>query len=782
MSDFGMFVPTGAQPRVRRARDAVGAITGALIVVWGVAGAGRESPLEAALGQALDALPSWALSILGFFFAFGLVYAAGIVVVMIAGGPDRRAGLRDVVVAVLVAVALGLLLAWAINGELPPLLPAEGQGPRFPVMRLVGITALLATASPFLSRPMRLLGWLIIVFTTVAAVGYGLGDLSDAAGGFGIGLFSASVVLLVAGSPRGYPDPATVAGDLRRLDVELEQIRIDPIQSWGVRRLVGTTPEGRDVAIKAYGRDATDSQWLDKAWRTLWYREGGRTVSYSRLQAVEHEALVTVLAERAGVAVPAVLAAGQASGEVALLALTDEGRTLRDLGSDEISDDTLVALWEGVGRLHSASISHGQLTTEVVRVRDDGPTIGDFTAASLVARESDRGEDVAELLFSLGLLVGADRAVAAALEGLGRDAMEAMLPYLQLPAVSRGTRRQADRPKELIKELQVVAAAAIGTTLPPPVPLRRVTGRNVAVVALVVLAAWALIPMIAGIDFAAVWGVLQAADWGLMIIALVVGHLLFITEAAGVLFAVGRPLPFWPLTSLQIAARFVGLAVPSVAGRIAMNAAFFHKFGMSATLSVTQGAIDSFSGFLVEIGILLIAFISGEVDLGVGADPESIDWALVLTVVGGAIVLVVIAVRYVERVRNWLLPVLRQVWEAFSGVIKEPGRALGLFGSNFATRLAMAATVWLVLVALGAPIGMVTALVVVVATNLLQGLVPVPGGVGVAEAAMTAFLVAVGVEESVAFAAAVSYRVITFYLPALEGFFTMRWLSRHEYL
>ncbi|HET7846215.1 MAG TPA: lysylphosphatidylglycerol synthase domain-containing protein, partial [Acidimicrobiia bacterium] len=66
-------------------------------------------------------------------------------------------------------------------------------------------------------------------------------------------------------------------------------------------------------------------------------------------------------------------------------------------------------------------------------------------------------------------------------------------------------------------------------------------------------------------------------------------------------------------------------------------------------------------------------------------------------------------------------------------------------------------------------------------TSLFAGFMPIPGGVGVAEAAMTAILVAFGVDESAALAVTASYRVITFYLPALEGFFGTRWLERHDY-
>ena len=47
---------------------------------------------------------------------------------------------------------------------------------------------------------------------------------------------------------------------------------------------------------------------------------------------------------------------------------------------------------------------------------------------------------------------------------------------------------------------------------------------------------------------------------------------------------------------------------------------------------------------------------------------------------------------------------------------------------------------------------------------------------------MTALLVAFGVDQSTAFAVTVAYRLITFYLPALEGFFGARWLGKNGYV
>ena len=48
---------------------------------------------------------------------------------------------------------------------------------------------------------------------------------------------------------------------------------------------------------------------------------------------------------------------------------------------------------------------------------------------------------------------------------------------------------------------------------------------------------------------------------------------------------------------------------------------------------------------------------------------------------------------------------------------------------------------------------------------LLAGLMPVPGNVGVAEAAITAGLVAIGIPQAVAMSTAIVYRLATYVCP-----------------
>jgi len=66
--------------------------------------------------------------------------------------------------------------------------------------------------------------------------------------------------------------------------------------------------------------------------------------------------------------------------------------------------------------------------------------------------------------------------------------------------------------------------------------------------------------------------------------------------------------------------------------------------------------------------------------------------------------------------------------------------------------------------------------------SLLSGLLPVPGGIGVTEAGLTLGLVRAGMGEEVAFAAVILYRLATFYLPPIWGYFALRWLERNEHL
>ena len=75
--------------------------------------------------------------------------------------------------------------------------------------------------------------------------------------------------------------------------------------------------------------------------------------------------------------------------------------------------------------------------------------------------------------------------------------------------------------------------------------------------------------------------------------------------------------------------------------------------------------------------------------------------------------------------------------------------------------------------AYGVKLGLLALLLVNVVASELASRAPVPGGVGVAEAAVTAGLVACGVDGSATFAIAITYRLCTNYLPPIWGYLSL---------
>jgi hypothetical protein len=57
---------------------------------------------------------------------------------------------------------------------------------------------------------------------------------------------------------------------------------------------------------------------------------------------------------------------------------------------------------------------------------------------------------------------------------------------------------------------------------------------------------------------------------------------------------------------LQFAIRFIALAVPSSAGRVALNVRFFQRAGLATSpAAIAVGLVDSVASFVVEVFLLL---------------------------------------------------------------------------------------------------------------------------------------------------------------------------------
>jgi uncharacterized membrane protein YbhN (UPF0104 family) len=142
----------------------------------------------------------------------------------------------------------------------------------------------------------------------------------------------------------------------------------------------------------------------------------------------------------------------------------------------------------------------------------------------------------------------------------------------------------------------------------------------------------------------------------------------------------------------------------------------------------------------------------------------------------------VVVVLAVPSLREKVVPSVRGGLSSLWAVAKNRGKRIELFGGNLGTEVLFALALGAVCHAYGVNLMLVQLLLINMSASALSSLIPVPGGVGAAEAGLTAGLVAVGVDESTAFAIAFTHRLCTNYLPPIWGSFSLQWLERKGYV
>ena len=115
-------------------------------------------------------------------------------------------------------------------------------------------------------------------------------------------------------------------------------------------------------------------------------------------------------------------------------------------------------------------------------------------------------------------------------------------------------------------------------------------------------------------------------------------------------------------------------------------------------------------------------------------------------------------------------------------VLRSPSKVGMVFAGKLGAQVLQAIILGLCLRAFGYHATMAELILVNSIADLFAGFMPVPGGMGVAEAAYTAGLVALGVPSAAAMSTAIAFRMVTYYLPPIWGAIAMRWLRQHSYL
>jgi glycosyltransferase 2 family protein len=417
--------------------------------------------------RGLDAVPTWIVNII-------VIGSRMLAAVILIGGffwtvaHGRWTMLTRVVLAAAIAVVLAYLRDRVHDSDTGATVvdvtvgvwPFSESG--FPTIAgVAGTAAVLTAAAPWLSRGWRRAGWalvlgLMITRTLTAPVSF------DAVAGFIIGWLSGAIVLVALGAPSRRPTKAAVMAGLDAVGLPMSSLEAASVDARGSTPYFGIAADGSSLFVKALGDDERSADLLFRSYRRLQPRDFGDERQFSSLRrTVEHEALVALAARDLGVRTPRLRALASATPNGYVLAYDAiAGRSLDRLEPAEVTDEVLAAIWRLVAVLQAHRIAHRDLRLANIFRDDQGEMwLIDFGFSELAASDLLLATDVAELMASSSLYVGAARAVDHAASTVDAATLERAAARLHPWALAGATRTAHKARPGLLDELRSRLAA-----------------------------------------------------------------------------------------------------------------------------------------------------------------------------------------------------------------------------------------------------------------------------------------------------------------------------------
>ncbi|WP_425578161.1 flippase-like domain-containing protein [Streptomyces albiaxialis] len=704
------------------------------------------------------------------------------------------------------------------------------------------------TAVGMARRPRwRVLLWAVLLLNAFAVLVPGYTTAFSIVITILIGWTVAYGTLYAVGTPNVRPTGQTLLAGLRRVGFKpVSALRVeDPSDADRRdhndrgRRYRVTLEDGPPLDVTVVDREQQAQGFFYRVWRRLALRGITQRRSLQSLrQALEQEALLAYAAISAGANAPRLIATSELGPDAVMLVYEHiGGRSLDSLPDEEITDELLRTAWHQVKALQSRRIAHRRLVGDALLVDRSGAVyLTDLRGGEIAAGDLVLLMDIAQLLTTLGLRVGAERAVATAVEVMGPDTVADSLPLLQPIALSRSTRttlrrlakERAQREREAVieasrankeakakeheeaggepgsrAERKTLRAAkhaekkAIDEALEEareedllaqirqqvllmrpqapiePARLERIRPRTLVSFIAGTLAAYFLLTQLSQVPLDKV----LKANWAWVGGAVAFSSLTYLCAAMSLLGFVPEKVSFWRTVQAQIAGSFVKLVAPAAVGGVALNARFLQRSGVRPGHAVASVGASQLFGLGSHITLLLLfGYITGTEHTPTLSPSRTVIAGLLTAAV---LVLIVTAVpalrRFVsERVRSLFAGVVPRMLD----VVQRPQKLLtGVLGMLLLT-LMFVMCLDACVRAFGYQASYASLAVVFLTANALGSAAPTPGGLGAVEAALIGALIAFGVPKEVATPAVLLFRLMTLWLPVLPGWLSFTHLTR----
>ena len=774
----------------RRPRDLVTllatlAVT-ALVTALGTFAAQTTAGLDADLTTATRVLPSFVLFVLNTIGATSIIFVPVLVGISLLTR-NRTRQLVDALLAaglsVLTLVAISILV---VQSNSPRLILAltggiqtEGVTPLDPL--IAGLISFLVIARVFDRGKLGLIATISVIALSFASLVAGqttiVTQLVNILLGWAIGL----AVRYSFGTPINRASVEKLVEALNSGGLIVDQIELSLETSEG-RIFRAVLKTGAQINVWVFDWELQGSGVLGSWWRGLNVKTSGDFRGMSIRRRVERTALLTYAISATGVRVPEVELVREIEPDSIFIALENlSGSSFAEINSRkiQITASQIEKFLTDVKTMHDADIAHRSLAAENIYVTQSGDiAITGVHSGTVAATELQQRVDLAEALVTAARSSSVSVTVEIAKKLFTTKELVRNIPAIQSIAMSRKTRQYLKNNKELLKDLRKSLGALAPSADIQPISFQRINWRNILLASVSVIALYVLVPQFSQIDIA---DLVQTAQWNWAGIALAGSVFTYFASTSLLLAFITTKINWFKTLQAQLAASFATLVTPPTLGSVAVNIRFLNKSGVPGPAAATAVGVSQVVIFFIHIILLVIFGVIAGTQTDFSFRPPR--FTLVIVVIVFAIVIIMFSI---AAFRNWLInkarPLIDQIGPTLAIIVQQPQRLLSSIASSLVLNFSYIISFYAALIAFGSDISIATAAFVYLAGATIGQAAPTPGGIGAVEAALVAGLTASGVPSGTALSGVLLYRVVTFWLPVLPGWYAFVNLQRKNNL
>lgn len=771
--------------RIRRPLDLVRFVVAVALALGTIAlgwfATSTTAGLDTDIGSGVALLPSIVvliLNVVGGIGTLGLPIAASINLII----RRRFRQLFDALLALFLAIALLFVIAASIGSLdntrlLIALAGSTSSASEATAPILGGVIAFITVTRLMGRRPWNVFAVVVVVsliVVTVLSAGITLAGIGlSITTGWAVGL----LIRYALGTSTTRPRGEEVAQALTKGGYPISELTFTKMTQRG-RRYLATSRSGETLRVTVLDRDLEGAGLVSALWTSLRLRDEPGKGAFNMRRAVDQAALIAYAAENAGTPVPRLLLATEVgSDSCALVHQEVPGTTFDHI--DTFSDHNLESAWRALRTLHEHQMSHRALSSRhLLRSADDHVYLLGMDQGAIAVSDVAQRLDLAELLCTLAMSTSTERAVASGNRVLGSAGLARALPALQSVALSAATRKSLRKHKGMIVALRDALMQLRPDADAAPIQIQRVKPRTLIMIIVGSIAGYVLLSQLTSVDLGTLF---STANWWWILTALILSLLTYAGATWSLSGFVPEKLSFVRTLLAQVAGDFATLVSPPTLGAIAINVRYLQKAGLHPALAAASVGVSQVAAFVSHIALLTLFGIAAGTQADFTFKPPM--WAVLGVTAVAVILLALIAVPYIRKeISRRIGPLIKEVIPRLVTVAQRPSKLFEGIGGILILNLAYVGVLFACVEAFGGSLSIAVVAVVYLAGATIGQAAPTPGGLGAVEAALAAGLTAAGLDAGLAVSAVLLYRLVTFWLPTIPGYWAFNYLTKKNAL